>query len=207
MHTINEAREQHTAKLSEMTHEAHKTCPCQDFPLRWVVVPAYYRGWVISCPAPRGWNFCGAQGFAALYPLLEASVAIARADPYHLSEHLEPYRQWYRQTLEEARTPEERDGASLSLTAVPALDNYQMIRPGLWWAVLARNRWTCCSCGRSSRRDGVLLEVDHILPRSQGGSNAMHNLRTRCRKCNQGKSDRDSTDLRRQEAEHVLGHS
>jgi 5-methylcytosine-specific restriction endonuclease McrA len=33
----------------------------------------------------------------------------------------------------------------------------------------------------------------------------MHNLQTLCRKCNQGKSDRDSTDLRWEEAEHVLG--
>jgi hypothetical protein len=60
-HTINEAREQHPAELSGVTHEAHKTYPCQGLPLRWVIVPAYYRGWVMSCPEPRGWNFCGAQ--------------------------------------------------------------------------------------------------------------------------------------------------
>jgi HNH endonuclease len=110
------------------------------------------------------------------------------------------------ETMTTRANAEERDGSSPSPTPVPALDNYQMIRPGLWWTVLARDHWTCCSCGRSSRRDGVLLEVDHILPRSHGGNNSMHNLQTLCRQCNQGKSDRDSTDLRRQEAENVLCH-
>ena len=28
-----------------------------------MVVLTYYRGWVLSCPEPRGWNFCGAQGY------------------------------------------------------------------------------------------------------------------------------------------------
>jgi 5-methylcytosine-specific restriction endonuclease McrA len=86
---------------------------------------------------------------------------------------------------------------------LPKLDSYQMIRPSLWSAVLARDHWTCCSCGRSSRHERVLLEVDHILPRFQGGINAMDNLQTLCRKCNQGKSNRDSTDLRWAAAERV----
>jgi hypothetical protein len=79
---------------------------------------------------------------------------------------------------------------------LPELDSYTFTRAGLWWAVLARDHWTCCRCGRSTRHDGVLLEVDHIVPRSHGGTNAMNNLQTFCSKCNQGKSNRDSTDLR-----------
>jgi 5-methylcytosine-specific restriction endonuclease McrA len=92
----------------------------------------------------------------------------------------------------------ERDDASASPMTFPELNNYQMSRPGLWWTVLARDHWTCCSCGRSSRYEGVLLEVDHIVPRSHGGTDVMGNLQTLCRKCNQGKSNRDSTDLRRE---------
>ena len=69
------------------------------------------------------------------------------------------------------------------------------MRAGKWWDVLARDKWKCLSCGRSAREDGVLLEVDHIIPRSKGGSDDMSNLQTLCKKCNIGKSNRDSTRL------------
>jgi 5-methylcytosine-specific restriction endonuclease McrA len=136
------------------------------------------------------------DAFIALYPLLEAAVAIAHAEPHYLLERLESYRQWYRRSLEKPPATEV-DGASAGPLTLPELDSYHMIRPGLWWAVLARDRWTCCSCGRSARQDGVLLEVDHIIPRSHGGTDALENLQTLCKKCNLGKSNRDSTDLRR----------
>ncbi|MDR3230046.1 MAG: HNH endonuclease [Synergistaceae bacterium] len=60
---------------------------------------------------------------------------------------------------------------------------------------MARDNWTCCSCGRTPK-DGVSLEVDHIMPRSRGGTDDPENLQIPCKKCNIGKSNRDSTDLR-----------
>jgi 5-methylcytosine-specific restriction endonuclease McrA len=42
----------------------------------------------------------------------------------------------------------------------------------------------------------LLLHVDHIKPRSLGGTNDPDNLQTLCRKCNIGKSNKDDTDLR-----------
>ena len=38
-------------------------------------------------------------------------------------------------------------------------------------------------------RDGVKLEVDHVHPRSKGGSDSEDNLVTACFDCNQGKKD------------------
>lgn len=53
--------------------------------------------------------------------------------------------------------------------------------------VLTRDRFKCRMCGRS--RDEVSLEVDHIIPVSQGGTDELQNLATLCRDCNAGKSD------------------
>lgn len=54
--------------------------------------------------------------------------------------------------------------------------------------VLKRDRFTCAYCGKHP--PDVLLEVDHVLPRAAGGTDAMENLVTSCHDCNAGKSDR-----------------
>jgi len=53
--------------------------------------------------------------------------------------------------------------------------------------VFKRDRFTCQYCGKHP--PDVLLEADHIVPVAAGGSNAIENLTTACRGCNQGKSD------------------
>jgi rubredoxin len=60
------------------------------------------------------------------------------------------------------------------------------------YEVLKRDR-TCRLCGAS--RDETVLEVDHIVPRSKGGSNDIDNLQVLCRTCNQGKSNFDDTNF------------
>jgi hypothetical protein len=61
------------------------------------------------------------------------------------------------------------------------------ISPRVRFAVFSRDRFTCQYCG--ARGDGVVLEVDHIVPVARGGSDDESNLTTACRKCNSGKSD------------------
>lgn len=53
--------------------------------------------------------------------------------------------------------------------------------------VLKRDGFKCVLCGRGAK-DGVELQVDHILPVSKGGKTLMSNLRTLCSDCNSGKS-------------------
>lgn len=60
----------------------------------------------------------------------------------------------------------------------------------LRWKVLARDRFTCCGCGRSPATTiGVELHVDHITPWSKGGETMIENLQTLCSTCNLGKSN------------------
>ncbi len=131
--------------------------------------------------------------FLVLYPILELCFDIAEGNDTFLETRLKVFMDWLnKEQTEEAIESDEADVAKIT---IPVLDNYRFVRPGLWWQVLARDHWTCCSCGRKAK-DGVTLEVDHILPRSKGGKDEIKNLQTLCKKCNIGKSNKDDTDLR-----------
>lgn len=141
------------------------------------------------------------RAFIALYPILDAFINIAEGQDYPLTEKLESLLNYYEEEgyflthrrefiLEEQMTPISEE------INIPELDSYKFIRTGLWWDVLARDQWKCCSCGRSSKKHGVTLHVDHIIPRSKGGTDDFENLQTLCWKCNIGKSNKDTTDLR-----------
>lgn len=58
--------------------------------------------------------------------------------------------------------------------------------------IFKRDSFTCQYCGRSA--PDVLLQVDHIQPRSKGGTDDLLNLVTSCVDCNQGKKDRLLSD-------------
>ncbi len=55
--------------------------------------------------------------------------------------------------------------------------------------VLSRDGYKCVFCGRTSQE--IRLEIDHIFPFSQGGSNKPDNLQTLCIDCNRGKGARN----------------
>lgn len=51
-------------------------------------------------------------------------------------------------------------------------------------AILARDRHTCQYCSAPAE------SIDHVLPRSRGGTNAWENVVACCRRCNVRKADR-----------------
>lgn len=61
------------------------------------------------------------------------------------------------------------------------------VTASLRYDVMQRDGFRCCLCGRSAK-NGVELEVDHIIPVSQGGCSDMDNLQTLCFDCNRGKA-------------------
>jgi 5-methylcytosine-specific restriction endonuclease McrA len=56
-------------------------------------------------------------------------------------------------------------------------------------ALFARDGYRCQYCG-----DGSRLTVDHVIPRSRGGSTAWDNMVTACAPCNLRKGDRLPTE-------------
>ena len=55
--------------------------------------------------------------------------------------------------------------------------------------VFAADGRRCCYCKTSEANSGIPMTVDHIVPRSKGGTGAFENLCLACRTCNEFKSD------------------
>lgn len=53
--------------------------------------------------------------------------------------------------------------------------------------VFKRDGFQCCYCGKTPPE--VILEADHIDPKSKGGKDDINNLLTACFDCNRGKKD------------------
>ena len=51
-------------------------------------------------------------------------------------------------------------------------------------AVFARDAWTCQYCGAPAEN------VDHVIPKSRGGTHAWENVVAACRRCNSRKENR-----------------
>lgn len=69
-------------------------------------------------------------------------------------------------------------------------EEWQMLR----YKALQEANGKCCLCGRSAK-DGVILNVDHIVPLSVcwGLRNRLENLQVLCKDCNMGKLNKDIT--------------
>ncbi|MBI5813576.1 MAG: RNA-guided endonuclease IscB [Deinococcota bacterium] len=61
----------------------------------------------------------------------------------------------------------------------------------VWEYLLEKWGRRCAYCGT----EGVPLEVEHILPRSRGGSDRVSNLTLACRACNQAKGNRTALEF------------
>ncbi len=62
-------------------------------------------------------------------------------------------------------------------------------------AVLWRDRYECQYCGVDCIGMGVVAEVDHVIPRSRGGTSAWRNLVCACELCNRAKGDQTAAEF------------
>lgn len=56
-------------------------------------------------------------------------------------------------------------------------------------SIKERDGHRCVYCGAHEDDEGVVLTVDHVKPRSKGGTNRRTNLVTACQDCNWDKGD------------------
>jgi len=63
----------------------------------------------------------------------------------------------------------------------------------LRFQILSRDSFSCVYCGKNGFE--TELEVDHVVPKSKGGSDDPTNLVTSCFECNRGKSSASMSDV------------
>lgn len=137
------------------------------------------------------------ESFAIFFPVYDSYIQMAKGLPVRLGTLVSLLNDWFEGQLESQEEGEEGRSSPDGLAEIAALAAEQKIRvmPAIRWQVFQRDNWKCVSCGRDSH-NGVILHVDHIIPRSRGGLDSLENFQTLCNVCNIGKSNKDATDLR-----------
>jgi 5-methylcytosine-specific restriction endonuclease McrA len=130
-------------------------------------------------------------------PVLRKHGIVEYADGvFRLSRELGRMDEWERATLRALCDAKVADFVAERQHRIWAhrAGNLDPVPGSLRWRVISRALGRCEACGVSSAERA--LEVDHIVPRSKGGSNDLFNLQALCSLCNVQKLDRDPIDFR-----------
>ena len=136
--------------------------------------------------------------YVLFFPVYDSFIQIAKGVSPRFTELLARANDWLEAGVGEGGEPEAtetRIGAADLGRAAEAAEQRVPVMPAMRWRVFQRDLWRCVACGRSSH-EGIILHIDHIVPRSKGGPDGFANFQTLCHLCNSGKSNRDDTDLR-----------
>lgn len=129
-------------------------------------------------------------------PVLRKRGIVEYADGvYRISRDLGRLDEWERATLRalcDARVADFVADRQHRIWAHRA-GNQDPVPGTLRWQVISRALGRCEACGVSSAERA--LEVDHIVPRSRGGSNDLSNLQALCSLCNVQKLDGAAVDF------------
>ncbi len=152
-------------------------------------------------PFPVGFNQLNdlIDDFVVFYPIYDSMVRIAKGEKIIFEELTTKLKNEdiYKETenieeeLQNSLTDEEEQSILQR-----KIDEKNVVKAGVRWQVFERDDFKCVACGISAR-EGAILHIDHILPRSKGGKDEMNNYQTLCHKCNIGKSNKSQVDLRK----------
>lgn len=134
--------------------------------------------------------------FLYLFPIYQSFIDVSKGELNTFDNYLNKIQQYHHERInqkDEQVTVTNETNHSVNLKEL--VDQKIKVLPGIRWQVFQRDNWKCVACGRSSD-DGIILHVDHIIPRSQGGQNILSNYQTLCNICNIGKSNKDNTNIK-----------
>ena len=134
--------------------------------------------------------------FAALFPVYDVLLRKAKGDKNRFDELLVKLQKYTCSLPENADSKPNilLDDSAIKQNAEKKIDGIG-IRASIRWQVFERDDFRCVACGATAL-DGAILHVDHILPRSKGGTDTMENFQTLCQTCNIGKSNKSERNLR-----------
>lgn len=123
---------------------------------------------------------------------------------YRLSDDIPALNEWERASLIALCDAKVAGYVALRQDAIwrHRAQNFDPIPGTLRYEVLKRAHGRCEACGISNQERA--LQVDHIIPRTKGGTNDLSNLQALCSICNAQKLDRDTTDFHAAHAAFAL---
>lgn len=139
------------------------------------------------------------EQFVIFYPLYDNHILLSCGREIRLKEQIPMLTNWLLASVDKEEITTDNVEHKVNLNNIDILKSAETkirVMPALRWQVFQRDSWRCLSCGRTSD-DGIILHIDHIIPRSKGGQDYIDNYQTLCDICNIGKSNKDQTDLRK----------
>lgn len=139
--------------------------------------------------------------FSSMFPFYYEILLLAQNKKSQINKLIPEFKKYYSEFLNEGKdnSVNKEKKTSIDYRKVKSLANKYVdaigIRAGIRWQVFERDDFKCVACGLSVK-DGAILHVDHIIPRSKGGGDSMENYQTLCQKCNIGKSNKSKRNLR-----------
>ncbi|WP_228438185.1 HNH endonuclease [Chryseobacterium sp. 6424] len=135
-----------------------------------------------------------------IFPILNACIQISLGNEHNFEEDLRKLSSKiydFSNSYQNEKPKEIKDLSEEEMLLIKEKAEQKIkIVAGIRWQVFKRDNWKCVSCGKSSF-DDVILHIDHIIPRSLGGKDDYENFQTLCSECNIGKSNKDTTNLRK----------
>jgi hypothetical protein len=146
------------------------------------------------------------DSFVIFYPIYDSALRIAKGEKDIFEELTSKLKRKHlfsedEDNLEDEDADEERPERLVTEEEkdllAKSVDGKKIVKAGMRWQVMERDDFKCVACGLSAK-DGAILHVDHIVPRSKGGLDVMENYQTLCHQCNIGKSNKSQINLRRE---------
>lgn len=148
----------------------------------------------IKCPLDYNELNSMIQSFVIFFPVYHSMLEIAKDKKCLFKNIISKLN--YENLIADYQNIENINLSKTKETINIEIDETKFVKAGIRWQVFERDDFKCVACGKSAH-EGAILHVDHIKPKSKGGSNTMENYQTLCHLCNIGKSNKSEKDLRK----------